>query len=780
MAFSSSKFDAVTVGGDPWKIREEGFDSDKRGVSESLFAQANGYIGLRGTFDEPSNVGAQIEGTFLNGVYVREAIHYDENAYGFASHNNKLVCVPDAKDMLLHLDGADAPQKTEALAAHMRELDMQTGMLTRKGHWMLNNGTLAFTSRRFVSLSQANIVAFEFELGAAEFEGKLSLSTGLNTDYGGSKRGDDPRAGAVSIEDCLESPAVRNLDAGCVMNQAVVGTDVAVVSAFAAEASLNGQPVVGERVQVDGLWCQRFTFDLKHGDKVKLVKFVYYGDTNWPDAAELETSAADTLADALENGFEALLQQQRQVFSAFWQTADICIEGSSEAQQGIRFNLFHLFQSSGRDGQRSLAAKGLTGPGYDGHYFWDTEIYAVPFFVFTCPEVARALLRYRVTTLEAARERARTMGHKSGALFPWRTIGGEECSSYFPAGTAQYHINAAIAYALVQYVEVTGDTSLLHQGGAELLFETARIWLQLGHHSERRGGKFSIHEVTGPDEYSAMVDNNLYTNMMAQHHLQAAADTAKSLADESAAFYQELAATIRLEPEEVMAWSRAAADMYIPFDNELCLHEQHDGFFAKPEWNFEGTPADKYPLLLNYHPLVIYRHQVLKQADVVLAQILLSDKFSLSEKAKNLAYYEPRTTHDSTLSACVYSIANAESGDKGRAYSFFEETFRMDLENRHKNTHYGVHIACMAGSWMSVVYGFAGMRYQAGHLHFAPYLPDGWDSYRFKVKHRSSVVDVTVKKTSVTYSLVEGGSYSLWHRGELVHLEKSEPVSLAA
>jgi alpha,alpha-trehalose phosphorylase len=775
LASSGKKYGlAPTIQDDPWLLAEHGFSSDSNGVAESLFAQGNGYVGIRGTYEEPLSKGSSIiEGTYLNGAYVREEIHYDEGAYGFASHNNKLVCVPGGTDFHIHVGDDQKKLLADELEGMTRSLDMRTGALVRKGKWQFREAELQLCTRRFVSLSMPNIVALQYELVSEGFEGPVAILTGLNTAYGNGTDADDPRAGSVAISDCLDAPEIHVEKSHFVLHQRIKGRDAMVVSGCKNKVSHQGANLPGKQVDQSGLWADVFDLALKPGDRVMVTKYMFYGDCDIAGVTELDSKAAQTLKDADELGFDALLAEQERLYAKFWNSADITISGPAYAQQSIRFNLFHLFQSAGRDGKRSLAAKGLTGPGYDGHYFWDTEIYAVPFFVFTCPEIARSLIEYRISTLDAARDRARIMGHDTGALYPWRTIGGEECSSYFPAGSAQYHINAAIAYALVQYLEVTEDFSLLNQGGAEMLFETARIWMNLGHHSERLGGKFSIHEVTGPDEYSAMVDNNLYTNVMAQHHLASAVKVSALLKKRDPAFHSKALEKLNLTMGEIEAWQHASDQMYVPYDDQLGIHEQHDGFLEKPEWDFEGMQADKYPLLLNFHPLVIYRHQVLKQADVVLAQILLADKFSKAEKKRNLAYYEARTTHDSTLSACVYSVANAEAGNRDKAYRFFEETFRMDLENRHANTHYGVHIACMAGSWMSVVYGFAGMRHLAGKLCFDPYLPDGWNQYGFAVRHKKNVVDVSVSQDGVTYMLRSGSSCELTHKGALVKLSKA-------
>ncbi|WP_262690626.1 glycoside hydrolase family 65 protein [Kordiimonas aestuarii] len=764
---------------DPWCLIEEGFSRETQSVSETLFAQANGYLGTRGTFEDAVERGvSSVEGTFLNGVYLREEIHYDESAYGFATHNNKMILVPDGKAFRLTAEGEELTQGESELEAQARSLDMKTGLLERSSLWRPKaGGTLEVKVRRFVSMARPGLMAIEYSLVSHGFEGGVVLETGLDAGYGGTNRGGDPRAGALSIRDCLEgAQADRTADVQYVGHK-VHGSEHLVGAAYCLDGV--GGKAATHAVQ-GAQWREHLSFSLGKGDSVTLIKYVGYCDGPFSDAKDLKARLQADISDARALGFDALLDEHKRVFADFWAAADIQVDAGAEVQQGVRFNLFHLFQSAGKDGNRALSAKGLTGAGYDGHYFWDTEIYAVPFFVFSRPEVALALLEYRISTLDKARERARTMAHKRGALFPWRTIGGEECSSYFPAGTGQYHINAAVAYAAIQYVAVTGDEGFWQSGGAELLFETARIWMDLGHFNARKGGRFCITEVTGPDEYTAMADNNLYTNAMAQHHLREAAALAADLKARTPEVFASVCAEIDLDEEEFTSWSDAAERMYLPYDEERGIYEQCDGFLDKPEWDFENTPAENYPLLLHYHPLVIYRHQVLKQPDVVLAQTLLSDRFSREDKMRNLAYYEPRTTHDSTLSVCIYAVANAEVGDKAKALEFFEETYRMDIDNRHGNTHYGVHMACMAGSWMSMTYGFAGMRFAHGTLSFAPYLPDGWNGYKFMVTVRGRRLGVSVAAEGTRYELLSGENFSFEHCGQAVTLGYGESQTLTA
>nr|WP_308494620.1 glycosyl hydrolase family 65 protein [Duganella rivi] len=481
----------------------------------------------------------------------------------------------------------------------------------------------------------------------------------------------------------------------------------------------------------------------------------------------------DTLSSAAAAGFEDLRLAQEQYLADFWQQADVQIAGDDALQQGMHFNQFHLLQSVGRDGKTNISAKGVTGEGYEGHYFWDTEIYIFPFFLYSKPEIARKLLEYRYAGLPKARERARQMSHDKGALYPWRTIAGDECSAYYPAGTAQYHINADIAYSIKMYMEATDDQEYLIKAGAEIVMETARIWAGIG--SYDRAGRFCINQVTGPDEYTALVNNNYYTNAMAQMHLNFAASIAEQLQVQAPSEFARIAAAMALDAGEPAEWRRAASLMNLPYDDALQIHAQDDSFLSKKVWDFANTPKENYPLLLNYHPMVIYRHQVCKQADVVLALLLLSDQFSLEDKRRDFDYYEAVTTHDSSLSSCIFGIIAAEVGYQDKAYHYFMETARLDLDDTHGNTHYGVHTAAMAGTWLGVAFGFGGMRVVGGALHFAPTLPKQWQHYTFKIHFRGALLEVHVEPGRVEYRLLQGDALEFTHGGEVVALTLSQP-----
>ena len=494
-----------------------------------------------------------------------------------------------------------------------------------------------------------------------------------------------------------------------------------------------------------------FEVDAPPGQTVTLTKWLAY-HYGTEDAADLADRAGLTLHQARTAGYDRALAEHERRVAGFWEDSEVVWDGTAAAQQALHFSLFTIMQASLRSEGHGVPAKGLTGTGYEGHYFWDTEAYVLPFLIHTSPDVARSLLMHRVRMLPDARRRAREVGC-SGALFPWRTINGEEASAYYAAGTAQYHIDADIAYAFDQYVRVTGDTDLLFRHGVELLVETARMWAELGFFSDRHDGRFVIHKVTGPDEYTTVVDNNLFTNLMAAENLRLAADAVDRVRAESPPDYRRVVDRTGLTEDEVATWRRAADKIYIPYDEETGVHLQDDGFLDQAPWDFASTPPDRYPLLLHFHPLVIYRHQVIKQADVVLATVMLPERFTDEERRRIFDYYDPLTTGDSSLSECIQAIAAADAGKYRTAEEYLVDAVAVDLADTAGNLRDGLHVASAGGTWMAIVYGFAGYRWRSGIPEFSPVLPTRARRLRFPLHWRGSVLEVDIEERQVTYSV---------------------------
>jgi beta-phosphoglucomutase len=758
---------------DPWVIRETAFDADEAPRAETVFALGNGHIGLRGNLEEAA--GNVVHGTYVNGFHEIAPIRYPEPAHGYARNHQVLLNVADAKRIEVWADGEALDLVTGEVDAHERVLDLRAGELRRRTTWRTRTGAvLELESRRIVSLARRSIGAFEVRVSARSGPARIRLVSTLETRARNQVVADDPRVGTSLPDDALVTvSSVVDGAAGNVI-QRTGGTRMALAAAvrheLRAPASDPGAGLAGAAATDDGL---RFTFEaaLAPGESVALTKVVAYVTTLDHAEGDLVAVADELAGAALAAGMAGLAGEQRLALERFWERADVEIDGDEALQQGVRYNLFSLLQAAGRDARTSLPAKGLTGEGYEGHYFWDTEIFALPFFTYTDPAAARSLLAFRVRTLPAARARAAELGHR-GALYPWRTISGEEASAYFPAGTAQYHINADIAYAIERYLRATGDRSFLADGAAAVVLETARLWADLGSRIASRGGAFCINEVTGPDEYTALVNNNAYTNLMARNHLRFAASVADALAAEEPGLLAGLGVTA----DEVADWRDAADRMLVPRDERLGIHLQDDAFLDRAPWDFEGVPASDYPLLLHYHPLTIYRHQVLKQPDVVLAQVLLGHEFSAAEKRRNFDYYDPLTTGDSSLAPCIQSVAASELGYDGLAHRYFMRTARMDLDDVNGNVEHGVHIAAMAGTWYSLVYGFAGFR-DDGHVpSFRPRLPAAWSRLAFRLRLGGSAFAVELRNESVTYAVVDGPPVVIEHFGNRIEVHPGMPV----
>jgi alpha,alpha-trehalose phosphorylase len=530
-----------------------------------------------------------------------------------------------------------------------------------------------------------------------------------------------------------------------------------------------------------------FTIDAGAGCSIDLAKFMVYHTSGTASVEELCGRAEWTMDRVTTQGFQQLLLSQEQFMEDYWRRGDVRVRevreertkrSTVEIQQAIRFNLFHILQASARAEDAGVPAKGLTGQAYEGHYFWDTEIYLLPFLIYTSPQIAKNLLTFRYKMLPQARARARELGHR-GAMFPWRTISGEEASAYYAAGTAQYHINADIMYALRKYVQATGDEAFLRDCGAEMLVETARLWLSLGFYSEAKGGKFCINSVTGPDEYNMVVNNNAYTNLLARENLRYAAESVDALQATDSDAYNALVHKTALEPFEVEAWICTADRMYVPYDERLEIIPQDDSFLDREPWDFRNTPRDHYPLLLFYHPLNIYRKQVIKQADVVLAMFLLGDTFSLESKKRNFEFYNALTTGDSSLSSCVEAIIAAQVGDTHKAIEYGMAALLMDLADVGGNVKDGCHIASMGGTWMMLTYGLGGMRDNDGTLSFWPRrAPEDNAILRFPVKYRGQMLEVEIGVEKVEYTLREGESLMICHESEKIQLTRQSPVAL--
>ena len=767
---------------DEWNVIEKTFHPEFLAQLETMLALGNGYLGMRGC---PEEGGPNAEnGTFINGFYETRPIVYGEDAYGFAKTGQTICNVTDSKIIKLFVDDEPFWLPNAALLSYDRRLNMKSGTLDREVLWETPAGKqVSITSRRLISFVNRHVAAISYRVTLLNAQASVVISSEVATNEAGARSNeDDPRLARAFSGRVLHPRTSYSKDRRIVLCHATEKSGFTLTCATdnALETSC---PYSHKVAHTSDFGQVAFTVEAQPGCSIHLTKYMVYHTSRTASAEELCGRAEWTMDRIVSQGFPQLLASQEQYMEDFWRRSDVRVKdiredrtkrSTVEIQQAIRFNLFHILQASARAEDTGVPAKGLTGQAYEGHYFWDTEIYLLPFLTYTSPRIARNLLAFRYKMLPQARARAQELGHR-GAMFPWRTISGEEASAYYAAGTAQYHINADIMYALRKYVQATGDELFLRDYGAEMLVETARLWVDLGFYSDAKGGKFCINGVTGPDEYNAVVNNNAYTNLMARENLRYATQVVEFLRKTEPGAYDALVHKTALEPSEVNAWIRAAENMYVPYDEKLGIVPQDDEFLDKDPWDFRNTPADHYPLLLFYHPLNIYRKQVIKQADVVLAMFLLGDAFSLEAKKRNFDFYDPLTTGDSSLSSSVEAIIAAQVGDIDKAIRYGMAALLMDLADVGGNVKDGCHIASMGGTWMMLTYGLAGMRDHNGTLSFWPRrAPEDNAILRFPVTYRGQLLEIEISPDKVQYTLREGEHLVIRHETEEVELTREK------
>lgn len=742
------------------------FNPRLHALEESLYHSANGYIGVRASFEEGyAEKGSGVPGTYLSTFHDTYPVFQPEKLHGFPETGERMLNITDAQSVHVRVDGQRF-QLTDASTEHYRRfLDMREGLSGRELIWKTKLGKeLEVQSRRLASLSRPEVFALQYQLKTQQAI-EVEIKSGILGSTSRLLNSSDPRIPSDSLN-ALEIVSSR------------VEDDIITISCRAKTTGNSLMIRVEQNLKIGGISIPPGSFE-NNKEKIYL-KWKFKVDRGTPAVLEKVSFFSDSIHHSnreeklqllskkfADNDFEALRIEQKAHLSRFWESADIQIEGDEISQRGLRFNIFNLCQCAPRTANASIPAKGLSGEGYEGHYFWDAEIYMLPFFVYTQPLLAKNLLLFRYSTLNHARRHARKMGHSKGAAYPWRTITGRECSSHYPTGGAQYHINADIAYAIWRYWEARDDISFIVSYGAELLFETARIWLEIGNFAK---DGFHINTVTGPDEYTCLINDNYYTNIMAKKNLETAVKAYMLLETSHKSVLQKLKNSIRLEEGEVSIWQQAAKSMVLPYDKTLDINPQDESFLRKPKWNL-GNKARGRPLLLDYHPLTLSRFQICKQADAVLAYVLLGKNECDSTIRSSFEYYEKITTHDSSLSGTAFSILASRLGDSEKAYRYFRELVVLDLKNTHGNTEDGIHAANMGGSWLAAVWGFGGFLPKGPLPSFSPRLPDRWKSIIFSILYRDSLIKVKAGRSTVSLSLLRGEPCSVELYGEPLLLE---------
>ena len=712
---------------------------------ETLFSIGNGFVGFRGSFFEKES---KTQGCFINNFYEEHTMEYGEKLYGFPDVTESMINIPDPRNITFLIDGEKCDFSEEYIKDFKKKLNLKKGILETSFIYIKNEKEVKVKSTALVSFNNKNLSFIKYEVTPINFTGNIEIISFLNNESFALDEKDDPRVANVKNKTFkIKEKILNNNIYGYKFITFKTKKELTILEEIVVD---NGEFISAEIFE-DNVFKQKLLFNGKQDDTISVIKIneIYLDE-------EIRQYQSE------EKAFEFQLKKQSEYLDSFWENSEISIDNNDELTQGIRFNLFHLLQSVNKDGVTGMAAKGLTGEGYEGHNFWDTEIFIFPFFLFTDPEIAKKLLIYRYSTIQEGKKRAKQLGCEKGVKFAWRTISGKECSGYYPAGTAQYHINADIAYAVDMYYKVTEDKEFMKDYGVEILVETARFFLEVGYFNKKN--EFRIDGVTGPDEYTAIVNNNYYTNKMVKRNFESAYNYIKEFKYKN------------VNKEEIKLFKKAYKNMYLPFNKKLKVIPQDDTFLDKERWDFENTKKEDYPLLLNYHPLKLYRHQVCKQADVCLADFLAGDDVSEKIKKNNYDYYIDITTHDSSLSYNTYSVMACEIGYLKEAYSLYTKNVRLDIDNSHNNSNHGIHTAAMGGSWLGLVYGFGGMRINEKGLFFNPKTTSELGAYSFIIKYRNETLKVSVNNDNVKYELIKGKRIIFYSNTKKIKLNKKLPL----
>jgi alpha,alpha-trehalose phosphorylase len=735
---------------EPWTLAETAVSPGRSQYWESLLALSNGYMGLRGTSEDDDASTTAYPGMFINGVYDYRPYHYEWAFPGFPERGHAMANLCDWRIIRLFVDDRRFSLSEGEVSDYRRELDLRRGVVTRSLTWQSPAGRrVSVRTTRLVSMTRPHSAAIRYEVTPLDDECEVRIESVFR----GEAESQVLPGKHTEVTQRKQAEQAQGFEIRTLTAPFRIG------AAFAHRLSgleQNGPPT-GDGSE-EAPFTQAFQARSPAGQPVVLDKHAcFHTSIETPGEDVLDAALSGVAADSTA-GFDELLREQEAFWAEHWKLADVEIDGNPRDQQMARLSLFHLRQSLPSDGTRSIGANGLTGDKYCGHVFWDTEMYVSPYFLYTRPESVRPLVDYRYNILGQARQRAREM-QGVGALYSWNSISGEECGIVYEAATAEYHLLCAIAFAIDRYVRQTGDDDFLFERGAEILFETARFLVDRGAYVPMKGDRFCINAVCGPDEYGCAVNNNCYTNMMAQWHFRYAHEVFERMRSEKPDQLAALAERIDLAEAEPSAWLEAAERIYVPYSEQLGVHAQDDSFLYLDPVDMGQVPRNTDIRDLK-HPLNLWRMQVAKQADVVLLMFVLGEQFSLDQKRANYEYYEPKTCHGSSLSACIHSIMASEIGKPADAYAYFRESAAMDVNDFKNNTSAGVHSACLGGTWMAVVNGFAGMRDYADGLHLAPRLPEAWNAYRFHLNYRGRVIRVDIDASGATYRLISGEALS--------------------
>jgi maltose phosphorylase len=752
---------------DPWSIIEDGFEIDRVQSSESLFSVGNGSMGQRANFEE-TYTGPSFQGSYIGGVYYPDKTRVGWWKNGYPEYFSKVLNAPNwiginvmVDDEILDLFSCKKVDKFR------RELNMKEGWLGRSFEATLQNGViLKVDVKRFLSLEHEELGVIKYDVTPLNTDAKITYQPYLDS-------------GITNQDTNWDDQFWQTTDKEVDQNQGFIRshtlkTFYEVCSFMESKIFLNNKELStqGESLQKEMEVSISFSEHVAKGSTLSVHKFAGYTTSLNHDKTELISAAKSILKIAVDLGFDALLQSQKEAWDKIWQMSDITIEGDVKAQQGIRFNIFQLNQTyTGTDHRLNIGPKGFTGEKYGGSTYWDTEAYCLPFYMATKDQhVARNLLKYRYNHLGKAIENAEKLGFSNGAaLYPMVTMNGEESHNEWEITFEEIHRNGAIAYAIFNYHRFTGDYSYIPEMGLEVLIAIARFWHQRATFSTPKD-KYVILGVTGPNEYENNVNNNWYTNYMAKWCIEYAVENIRKVEKKFKDDYGRIIQKTALTTTEVDDMLKVAENMYFPYSEEHGVYLQQDGFLDKEMVKVDDLDKNLRPINQNWSWDRILRSPYIKQADTLQGFYFFEHHFKTEDLEKHFDFYEPFTVHESSLSPCVHSIQAALLGRMEQAYSFYLRTSRLDLDDYNKEVKEGCHITSMAGTWMSIVEGFGGMRVKNDQLHFSPKIPKEWRSYSFKVNFRNHILKVNVSHDGTHFTLDKGEALAVDLDGKTIEV----------
>lgn len=759
---------------DEWKIIEEGFDPTRQRASESIFSIGNGHMGQRANFEEAYS-GDSLQGSYIGGIYYPDKTKVGWWKIGYPEYFAKVLNSVNWIGIDIAIDGEQLDLARCEVSDFVRILDMKKGILERSLKATTPEGkTVKLHSQRFVSMDQHEVGAISYSVTALNFDAAITFTPYVN--------GDVQNEDANYDEKFWESVDSGKFDDGGFVTTKTKKSDFYVSAGMRNRFFKNDEHInAGGETQVSEMRINRtYEIDVSEGDTVSLHKFAVVASSLNHDRKRLHQHVEDMSADIYETGFNDLLKNHIDRWAKIWEGSDVSIEGDIEAQQGIRFNIFQLYQTyTGDDPRLNIGPKGFTGEKYGGCTYWDTEAYCLPFYLNTASDqVAKNLLRYRYNHLPKAIENAEKLGFKNGAaLYPMVTMNGEESHNEWEITFEEIHRNGAIAYAIYNYIRHTGDESYLKEAGLEVLIAISRFWSQRFNFSEKRQ-KYVMLGVTGPNEYENNINNNWYTSYIACWCMRYTEQCIAKVQSDAPEQYQEIVEKTDFEAKEVERWNDIINNVRLPKDDDLGIFLQQDNYLDKEQRLARDLDKSERPLNQNWSWDRILRSCFIKQGDVVQGLYFFEHEFDEDTIRRNFDFYEPRTVHESSLSPCIHSILASKLGYEDTAYQMYLRTARLDLDDYNQEVHQGLHITSMAGTWMSIVEGFAGKRAKDGELHFAPQLPEHWDAYSFKILFQGRRLDIRVEPEEITVTCEKGEGLDFYFYDEPYRVDDDSEVSI--